>query len=164
MTPCEKASRSSLAERLKVDLITDNGPYAKPLFPWWDIPICWFGVREEAFCSCLSRKFEQRDSARLKSPPAETVQDRLDINVLAEQTMGNMEDVIADSGFVIRTEFGEEPLPFLGDNGKMHRVVQNLLENALKILAAGNQDLSGGFWRKRAEEDVDQKISPPMRW
>ena len=56
----------------------------------------------------------------------------LDMNRLLEQTLGDMEDAITASGREIRQKFSEEPLPFLGDNLKMYRVVQNLLENALK--------------------------------
>ena len=56
--------------------------------------------------------------------------------------------MIADSGLVIRTEFGEEPLPFLGDNGKMHRVVQNLLENALKYSMQGTRIYLGASAEK----------------
>ena len=56
----------------------------------------------------------------------------LDMNRLLEQTLGDMEDAITASKRSIRQKFSEEPLPFLGDNLKMYRVVQNLLVNALK--------------------------------
>ncbi|HJD41255.1 MAG TPA: HAMP domain-containing histidine kinase, partial [Candidatus Blautia stercoripullorum] len=56
----------------------------------------------------------------------------LDMNRLLEQTLGDMEDAVTTSGRNIRQKFSQEPLPFLGDNLKMYRVVQNLLENALK--------------------------------
>ncbi|HJC11745.1 MAG TPA: sensor histidine kinase [Candidatus Blautia merdigallinarum] len=56
----------------------------------------------------------------------------LDMNRLLEQTLGDMEDAIANSGRDIRSRFSQEPLHFMGDNLKMYRVVQNLLENALK--------------------------------
>lgn len=56
----------------------------------------------------------------------------LDMNRLLEQTLGDMEDAVTASGRNIRQKFSQEPLPFLGDNLKMYRVVQNLLENALK--------------------------------
>ena len=56
----------------------------------------------------------------------------LDMNRLLEQTLGDMEDAVTTSGRNIRQKFSQEPLPFLGDNLKMYRVAQNLLENALK--------------------------------
>ena len=56
----------------------------------------------------------------------------LDMNRLLEQTLGDMEDAVTASGRNIRQKFSQESLPFLGDNLKMYRVVQNLLENALK--------------------------------
>ena len=43
-----------------------------------------------------------------------------------------MDDVIQESGIVVRCTFDDPPLLFSGDNEKMYRVVQNLLENALK--------------------------------
>ena len=56
----------------------------------------------------------------------------LDMRKLLEQIMGDMEDSIQESGMTIRTTFDTPPLLFSGDNEKMYRVVQNLLENALK--------------------------------
>ena len=56
----------------------------------------------------------------------------LDMNRLLEQTLGDMEDAIANSGRDIRSKLSQEPVLFCGDNLKMYRVVQNLLENALK--------------------------------
>ncbi len=38
-----------------------------------------------------------------------------------------------------RTALGDEPLPFLGDNGKMYRVIQNLVENILKYSLCGTR-------------------------
>ena len=56
----------------------------------------------------------------------------LDMRKLLEQILGDMEDSIQESGMTIRTTFDDPPLLFSGDNEKMYRVVQNLLENALK--------------------------------
>ena len=63
----------------------------------------------------------------------------LDMRKLLEQTLGDMEDAIRESGREIRTKFPEEPLLFKGDNEKMYRVVQNLLENALKYSMEGTR-------------------------
>ena len=43
------------------------------------------------------------------------------------------------SNLSFRTALGDEPLPFLGDNGKMYRVIQNLVENILKYSLGGTR-------------------------
>ena len=65
--------------------------------------------------------------------------ERMDMKRLLEQTLADMDDAIAQSGLSFRTALGEEPLPFLGDNGKMYRVVQNLVENILKYSLDGTR-------------------------
>ena len=50
-----------------------------------------------------------------------------------------MDDAIAQSSLIFRTALGDEPLPFLGDNGKMYRVIQNLVENILKYSLGGTR-------------------------
>lgn len=52
----------------------------------------------------------------------------MDMKRLIEQTLADMDDAIAQSNLSFRTALGDEPLPFLGDNGKMYRVIQNLVE------------------------------------
>lgn len=63
----------------------------------------------------------------------------LDMRKLLEQTIGDMEDAIEESKHEIRTRFVQESLFFKGDNEKMYRVVQNLLENALKYSLDGTR-------------------------
>ena len=58
---------------------------------------------------------------------------------LIEQTLADMDDAIAQSNLSFRTAVGDEPLPFLGDNGKMYRVIQNLVENILKYSLGGTR-------------------------
>lgn len=149
------------AEKLKVDLITNVSHDLKTpltsMVGYTDL-LKKEELSEEArdYVEVISRKQEQlrdmiQDLFELSKSTSGAEQfktERLDMRRLVEQTMGNMEDVIADSGFVIRTEFGEEPLPFLGDNGKMHRVVQNLLENALKYSLQGTRIYLGASAEK----------------
>lgn len=60
----------------------------------------------------------------------------LDMNKLVEQTMTDMEDTWKECEFTYVKQFAEGPLPFYGDNMKMYRVVQNILENTVKYSLA----------------------------
>lgn len=63
----------------------------------------------------------------------------LDMNKLLEQIMGDMEDVLSACEFTYVKRLSEEPLLFYGDNNKMYRVVQNLLENTVKYTMANTR-------------------------
>ena len=65
--------------------------------------------------------------------------EKMDMKRLIEQTLADMDDAIAQSSLIFRTALGDEPLPFLGDNGKMYRVIQNLVENILKYSLGGTR-------------------------
>lgn len=56
----------------------------------------------------------------------------LDMNKLVEQIMTDMEDVLKGCEFTYVKRFAEVLLLFCGDNTKMYRVVQNILENTVK--------------------------------
>ena len=51
---------------------------------------------------------------------------------LVEQTLGDMADQIEESGFAIRYQCEAVHTRFIGDSSRMYRVVQNVIENALK--------------------------------
>lgn len=63
----------------------------------------------------------------------------LDMNKLLEQIMGDMEDILSACDFTYVKKLSEEPLLFYGDNNKMYRVVQNLLENTVKYAMANTR-------------------------
>lgn len=139
------AKKQLEAERLKVDLITnvshdlktpltsmvgytdllkqeDLGPEARD---YVDI----ISVKQEQLKEMIQQLFElSKATSGVEQLQLET----LDMRKLMEQILGDMEDRIKNSGQTIRTHFDEPPLLFTGDNEKMYRVVQNLLENALK--------------------------------
>lgn len=56
----------------------------------------------------------------------------LDMNRLIEQIMADMEDVLNSNSVTYVKRLADEPLYFRGDNNKMYRVIQNLLENTRK--------------------------------
>lgn len=60
----------------------------------------------------------------------------LDMNKLIEQIMTDMEDVLTGCEFTYVKKLSEAPLLFRGDNAKMYRVVQNILENTVKYSLA----------------------------
>lgn len=137
------------AERLKVDLITNMSHDLKtPLTSM--VGYTDLLKKEELsdaardYVDVISMKQEQLknmiqdlfDLSKATSNVEQLTMEVLDMRKLLEQTLGDMEDQIKASENVIRTSFSKEPLLFLGDNSKMYRVVQNLLENALKYSLA----------------------------
>ena len=79
------------------------------------------------------------DLARSTSGDIETDFEDLDLKKLVEQTMVDMEDSIEASGFKIRTDLPEEPVNIYSDGKKLYRVIQNLLDNALKYSLEGTR-------------------------
>lgn len=141
----KSAEKQVQAERMKIDLITNVSHDLKtPLTSMVGYTDLLkkeeLGAEARDYVEVIAVKQEQlknmiQDLFELSKATSGTEQlklETLDMRRLLEQTMGDMEDAITASGHVIRTTFGGEPLPFVGDNGKMYRVVQNLLENALK--------------------------------
>lgn len=140
------------AERLKIDLITNVSHDLKTpltsMVGYTDL-LKKEKLSEEArdYVEIISLKQEQLKNmiqdlfelSKATSGADQLVMETLDMRKLLEQTMGDMEDAIGESGQEIRTRFSQEPLLFTGDNGKMYRVVQNLLENALKYSLPGTR-------------------------
>ena len=56
----------------------------------------------------------------------------LELNRLVEQVEADMADVIEDSGREMVPMLAKLPTDFVADSSYMYRIVQNLLENALK--------------------------------
>lgn len=79
------------------------------------------------------------DLSKSTSGTAEFELEELDMKKLLEQTLGDMEDAIQKSGMVIRENIAETPLKFIGDGKKLYRVLQNLLDNALKYSMKGTR-------------------------
>lgn len=139
------AQKQIQAERLKIDLITNVSHDLKTpltsmvgyvdllkqeeLSPEAKDYIDVISQKQELLKEMIQNLFELSKST---SGVEELHMETLDMRKLMEQILGDMENFIQESGLTIRTTFDDPPLLFSGDNEKMYRVVQNLLENALK--------------------------------
>ena len=63
----------------------------------------------------------------------------IDLKKLLEQTLADMEDNIKDSKMQIKISLPEDPLIIKADGKKLYRVVQNLIDNALKYSLEGTR-------------------------
>ena len=123
------------AERLKIDLITNVSHDLKTpltsmvgytdllkkedLTPAAQDYVEVISVKQEQLKEMIQSLFELSKST---SGTEKFQMEKMDMKRLIEQTLADM-----------------EPLPFLGDNGKMYRVIQNLVENILKYSLCGTR-------------------------
>lgn len=63
----------------------------------------------------------------------------IDLKKLIEQTLGDMEDNIEESGLHIKTILPDNPLNIKSDGKKLYRVFQNVIDNALKYSLEGTR-------------------------
>lgn len=63
----------------------------------------------------------------------------LDLGKLIEQTLADMEEIIQNSPVAIKTDMPKEALLVRADGGRMYRVFQNLIGNALKYSLEGSR-------------------------
>jgi len=65
--------------------------------------------------------------------------ERLDLKKLVQQTIVDMDDSIKDSGFIVKEFYPEESVDIYSDGKKLYRVIQNLVDNALKYSLEGSR-------------------------
>lgn len=65
--------------------------------------------------------------------------DHIDIKKLVEQTLADMEDQIASSGLQFKTRLSESPVYIHSDGKKLYRVLQNIIDNAIKYSLLGSR-------------------------
>ena len=70
---------------------------------------------------------------------AEVKNERLELTMLLNQTVASDQDLIDESGLTVRTAVPEVPVYIIGDGDKLSRVLQNLLDNALKYSLKGSR-------------------------
>lgn len=150
----EKALETQMkGERMKIDLITNVSHDLKTpltsIIGYVDLLSRDPGLSEEAkdYVKILNQKTERLkhiiadlfELAKATSGDAKVDLEPMDMKRLIEQTLGDMEDQIKDSGFKIKFQCDSERTRFLGDVNRMYRVVQNVIENALKYSLSGTR-------------------------
>lgn len=153
-TGMEKSVQEQLkGERMKIDLITNVSHDLKTpltsIISYIDLLSKDETLSAESrdYVLILSQKADRLknividlfDLAKSTSGNAIVEYSILDMKKLVEQTMIEMEDKIQASGFEIIVDYQTEQAHFEGDANRMYRVVQNIIENALKYSLKGSR-------------------------
>ncbi len=77
--------------------------------------------------------------AKTTSGEITVAKEQLDLTKLSYQTLGEMEDRIAQSGLTIKTSICDPPVSVISDGKRLYRVIQNILDNALKYSLKGTR-------------------------
>ena len=77
--------------------------------------------------------------ARTASGDITVEHEKLDLTRLANQTLAEMQDRIESSGLGLKTEICDPPVEVISDGKRLYRVLQNLLDNALKYSLSGTR-------------------------
>lgn len=140
------------AERMRVDLVTNVSHDLKT--PLTSI-ISYVELLSKEELSPTARDYVtilRKKSERLKNIVSDVFElakttsgeisvshERLDLNKLSYQTLAEMEDKIARSGFAVKAQICEPPVTVVSDGKRIYRIIQNLLDNALKYSLAGTR-------------------------
>ncbi|MGN0614074.1 MAG: sensor histidine kinase [Porcipelethomonas sp.] len=147
----KSVERQLRSERMKIDLITNVSHDLKtPLTSIMSYVDLLSGEKmsPEArdYVKILERKTESLSSivsdlfdlAKATSR-TDINMERLDCAVLVRQVLGDMEDRFTKAGREIRTDIALEKAPITADGKRMYRVLQNLLDNAIKYSLEGTR-------------------------
>jgi signal transduction histidine kinase len=140
------------SERLKVDLITNVSHDLKTpltsiasyvdLLAKEDLP-----EHVKDYVSVLTQKTEQLknliqdlfDLSKATSNNLSLDLKEIDLRRLIDQTLGDMEESIENSGIPFKVDLPDEPVLIVNDGTKLSRVLQNLFSNALKYSLSGTR-------------------------
>lgn len=148
----ESAREQIKSERMKMDLLTNVSHDLKTpltsIISYVDL-LSKMDLEEEAkdYVEIIKQKSGRLEVmvqnvfeiAKATSGNAELEMEKLEMNRLVEQTLADMEDAVTESGFQIKKDMTTEENIFMGDSGKLYRVCQNLIENALKYSLQGSR-------------------------
>lgn len=140
------------AERTKIELITNVSHDLKT--PLTSI-ISYIDLLSREEMSPQAREYVdilQKKSERLKhivsdvfelakttSGEISVEKERLDLTRLSNQTLAEMEDKINAVGLAVKTDICEPPVEVISDGKRLYRVIQNLMDNALKYSLKGTR-------------------------
>jgi signal transduction histidine kinase len=141
------------SERMKVELITNVSHDLKTpltsIISYLDLLSKENGLPERAndYVGVLTQKAERLKNliqdlfelSRATSNDLALDMKRLDLVRLTRQVLADMEEPINDSGLVFRVNLPDEPVYTVSDGGKLYRVLQNLISNALKYSLQGSR-------------------------
>ena len=141
------------AERLKIDLVTNVSHDLKTpltsIISYISLLEKEEGLSPEAvdYVRILSMKsdrlknivFDLFELAKTPSGDITVERERIDLTRLIRQTLGDMEDKIDQTGLTVREKLPSEPVMILSDGKRLYRVLQNLLDNALKYSLQGSR-------------------------
>lgn len=141
------------AERLKVNLITNVSHDLKTpltsIISYVDLLKREDGLSDQAkeYVDILSDKSNRLKSivsdlfelAKSTSGDIKLDMEEIDLRKLVQQTLGEMSDSIETSGIQLRTELPDEALVITSDGNKLYRVLQNIIDNALKYSLKGTR-------------------------
>ena len=77
--------------------------------------------------------------AKASSGNVELKPEKFEVNRLIQQIFADMDDQIKDSGLEFVTRYAGESTEIISDNMYFYRIIQNLVENALKYSAKGTR-------------------------
>ena len=148
----ESIEEQMKAERLKVNLVTNVSHDLKT--PLTSI-ISYLDLLSKEDLSEVSKDYVNiliKKSEMLKNMVADLFDlakstsgdinlelESLDLKKLVEQTIADMDDNIVESKLQFKTTLPEEALMINSDGKKLYRVVQNLIDNALKYSLEGTR-------------------------
>ena len=150
----EKALETQMkGERMKIDLITNVSHDLKTpltsIIGYVDLLSRDETLSKEAkdYVAILIKKTERLkdiisdlfELAKSTSGDVKVDMEEMDMKRLVEQTLGDMADQIEEAGFGIRYQCHATHTKFMGDGNRMYRVVQNVIENALKYSLKGTR-------------------------
>lgn len=141
------------AERMKVNLITNVSHDLKTpltsIISYVDLLKREDGLSDQAkeYVDILSDKANRLKSivsdlfelAKSTSGDIKLDMEEIDLRKLMQQTLGEMSDSIEAFGIQVRTELPDEALVITSDGNKLYRVLQNIIDNALKYSLKGTR-------------------------
>ena len=141
------------SERMKVDLITNVSHDLKTpltsIVSYLELLSNEEGLPESAeeYVKILGQKTERlknliQDLFELSKASSDNMaldMERIDLVRLTRQVLADMDEPIDSSGLVFRVNLPDDPIYTISDGGKLYRVLQNLISNALKYSLQGSR-------------------------